>query len=136
MDSTFDRWGEAVVYVGIVWGAIELGTEYTGRPRRRRDGLGVHGQLHPGPRREPRLRARQGHGQRRLRPARGPARHPHRRARPRASPAGRRPTGTGGVRTRISALVLDITLGLLALLATITTIQRIVVTLNQASREG
>ena len=25
LDSTFDRWGEGVVYVGIVWGAIEMG---------------------------------------------------------------------------------------------------------------
>lgn len=25
MDSTFDRWGEAVVYVGIVWGTLDLG---------------------------------------------------------------------------------------------------------------
>jgi len=24
-DSVFDRWGEGVVYVGIVWGALELG---------------------------------------------------------------------------------------------------------------
>ena len=25
LDSTFDRWGEGVVYVGIVWGSLELG---------------------------------------------------------------------------------------------------------------
>ena len=25
MDSTFDRWGEGVVYLGILWGALELG---------------------------------------------------------------------------------------------------------------
>lgn len=25
LDSTFDRWGEGVVYVGIVWGAMEMG---------------------------------------------------------------------------------------------------------------
>lgn len=25
MDSTFDRWGEGVVYVGILWGTLELG---------------------------------------------------------------------------------------------------------------
>src|SRR3954469_1219351 len=29
LDSTMDRWGEAVVYVGIVWGAIGLATERT-----------------------------------------------------------------------------------------------------------
>ena len=58
MDSTFDRWGEAVVYVGIVWGAVQLGYELHRGPRRRRDGLRVHGQLHPGQVREPRLRAR------------------------------------------------------------------------------
>ena len=27
MDSTFDRWGEGVVYLGILWGALELGLE-------------------------------------------------------------------------------------------------------------
>ncbi len=25
MDSTFDRWGEGVVYLGILWGTLELG---------------------------------------------------------------------------------------------------------------
>lgn len=25
MDSVFDRWGEGVIYFGIIWGAIELG---------------------------------------------------------------------------------------------------------------
>ena len=25
LDSTFDRWGEGVVFVGIVWGAMEMG---------------------------------------------------------------------------------------------------------------
>ena len=25
MDSVFDRWGEALVYVGLVWGALDLG---------------------------------------------------------------------------------------------------------------
>ena len=25
MDSTFDRWGEVVVYVGIVWGTLDMG---------------------------------------------------------------------------------------------------------------
>ena len=25
MDSTFDRWGEGVVYIGIVWGAMDMG---------------------------------------------------------------------------------------------------------------
>ena len=34
------------------------------------------------------------------------------------------------------AAVLEVTLGLLAVLATVTTVQRIVVTLNQAAREG
>ena len=27
MDSTFDRWGEAILYIGIVWGAIGLGID-------------------------------------------------------------------------------------------------------------
>jgi CDP-diacylglycerol--glycerol-3-phosphate 3-phosphatidyltransferase len=25
MDSVFDRWGEVIIYVGIVWGALEMG---------------------------------------------------------------------------------------------------------------
>lgn len=25
LDSTFDRWGEGVIYVGIVWGALDMG---------------------------------------------------------------------------------------------------------------
>ncbi|HET7828948.1 MAG TPA: CDP-alcohol phosphatidyltransferase family protein [Candidatus Limnocylindrales bacterium] len=27
MDSTFDRWGEGIVYIGIAWGAVSLGVE-------------------------------------------------------------------------------------------------------------
>ena len=50
------------------------------RPRRGRDGLRVHGQLHPRQVGEPGLRARHRHGQRRPRPARDPDRHPHPRA--------------------------------------------------------
>ena len=80
MDSTFDRWGEAVVYVGIVWGCVAAGFDQGAVLAAAAMACRVHGQLHPRSRREPRLRARQGHGQRRLRAARGAARHPHRRA--------------------------------------------------------
>ena len=27
MDSTFDRWGEGIVYIGIAWGAVALGVD-------------------------------------------------------------------------------------------------------------
>ena len=29
LDSTFDRWGEGVVYLGIVWGAVDMGLSRT-----------------------------------------------------------------------------------------------------------
>lgn len=29
LDSTFDRWGEGIVYVGIAWGALEVGLSRT-----------------------------------------------------------------------------------------------------------
>ena len=141
MDSTFDRWGEAVVYVGIVWGCVvggfDLGAilaaaamasafmvSYT---RARAESLGF------------------------------------------APPAGMAAVGFAPREVRLLILTiglvltgltgwplvadlapneacvdycdasgpfLAVTLGILAFLATITTIQRIVVTLNQASHEG
>jgi phosphatidylglycerophosphate synthase len=141
MDSTFDRWGEAVVYVGIVYGCVAGGFDlgavlaaaamaaafmvsYT---RARAESLGF------------------------------------------APPAGMAAVGFAPREVRLLILTiglvltgltgwplvadlapnevcidgcdtsgpyLGITLGILAFLATITTIQRIVVTLNQASREG
>ena len=44
-------------------------------------------------------------------------------------------SGAGGAAYPASAIALELALGLIAVLATITTIQRIVVTLNQARRQ-
>ncbi len=124
MDSTFDRWGEAVVYVGIVVGAINAGFDlvavlaaaamaaafmvsYT---RARAESLGFA----PG-----KGMANVGFAPREVRLV--------------GLTAGLLIAGTAGTQT---PQVLEATLALLALLATITTVQRIVVTLNQASREG
>jgi CDP-diacylglycerol---glycerol-3-phosphate 3-phosphatidyltransferase len=141
MDSTFDRWGEAVVYVGIVWGALEIGTFNTvvlaaaamasafmvSYTRARAESLGFV----PG-----KGMANVGLAPREVRlviltvglivaglltPG---------------ADTSSCTTCAGGMAYPLNALALDVTLGLLALLATITTIQRIVVTLNQASREG
>jgi CDP-diacylglycerol--glycerol-3-phosphate 3-phosphatidyltransferase len=127
MDSTFDRWGEAVVYVGIVWGAIGLGTERTAvlaaaamasafmvsYTRARAESLGFV----PG-----KGMANVGFAPREVRLV--------------ILTAGLVIAGIAGTGSDpgnpTNALVLDITLGLIALLATITTIQRVVVTLNQA----
>jgi CDP-diacylglycerol--glycerol-3-phosphate 3-phosphatidyltransferase len=124
MDSTFDRWGEAVVYVGIVFGSIGAGLQvaavlaaaamasafmvsYT---RARAESLGFA----PG-----KGMANVGLAPREVRLV--------------ILTVGLLWAGVAGGST---ALALEITLGLLAVLATVTTIQRIVVTLNQASREG
>ena len=56
----FDRWGEAVVYVGIVVGCVDAGFDLGAVPGGRRHGLGLHGQLRPGEVRGPRLHP--GHG--------------------------------------------------------------------------
>ncbi len=48
LDSVFDRWGEAVVYVGIVVGCLGVGVQPRRRPGRVRDGRGIPGQLRPG----------------------------------------------------------------------------------------
>jgi CDP-diacylglycerol--glycerol-3-phosphate 3-phosphatidyltransferase len=127
MDSTFDRWGEAVVYVGIVWGAIGLGTDRTAvlaaaamasafmvsYTRARAESLGFV----PG-----KGMANVGFAPREVRLV--------------ILTAGLVIAGIAGTGSDpanpTNALVLDVTLGLLALLATITTIQRVVVTLNQA----
>ncbi len=131
MDSVFDRWGEGVVYVGILFGALELG-EYlvallTGAAmvaafmvsytRAKAESLGFA----PGHR----------HGQHRARPARGPDRHPDRRA----HRAGLFGTAAQGAATPTGVVVLELALGLIAILGTITVIQRIVVTINQASKQ-
>jgi CDP-diacylglycerol--glycerol-3-phosphate 3-phosphatidyltransferase len=139
MDSTFDRWGEAVVYVGIVYGCVAGGFDlgavlaaaamaaafmvsYT---RARAESLGFA----PG-----KGMANVGFAPREVRLViltlglvlvgiTG-------------FPLAAEVPGTGDVTYSTSGAILAIALGILALLATITTIQRIVVTLNQASHEG
>jgi CDP-diacylglycerol---glycerol-3-phosphate 3-phosphatidyltransferase len=134
MDSVFDRWGEAVVYVGIVWGTLQLGYErpvvlaaaamasafmvsYT---RAKAESLGFT----PGT-----GMANVGLAPREVRIAIltvgliaagllavDPATFDE---------------GAGGGAYALEAVALEISLGLIAILATITTIQRIVHTINQ-----
>ncbi|MEO5964798.1 MAG: CDP-alcohol phosphatidyltransferase family protein [Candidatus Limnocylindrales bacterium] len=137
MDSVFDRWGEGVVYVGIVWGTLDLGlwrpivlaaaamasafmVSYT---RAKAESLGFEpgsGMANVGlaPREVRILILTLG-----------------------LIGAGIVGTGidtsscttcAGGAAYPLGALVLELALGLIALLATITTIQRIVHTINQA----
>jgi phosphatidylglycerophosphate synthase len=141
MDSTFDRWGEAVVYVGIVWGCVAAGFDlgavlaaiamasafmvsYT---RARAESLGFA----PG-----KGMANVGLAPREVRLViltiglilTGVSSAPFMQQ----VPAGSSCTDF----CSSSAPLLAVTLGILAILATITTIQRIVVTLNQASHAG
>jgi phosphatidylglycerophosphate synthase len=138
LDSTFDRWGEGVVYVGIVWGAMDMGlvrpvilaaaamvaafmVSYT---RAKAESLGFapgKGMANVGlaPREVRLVILTAGLVAAGLLPG--------------------LPTDVdvpGALAYPPSALALEAALGLIALLATITTIQRIVATLRQASREG
>ncbi len=136
LDSTFDRWGEGVVYLGITWGAMELGltrpvilaaaamtsafmVSYT---RARAESLGFA----PG-----KGMANVGLAPREVRLViltlglviAGVL-------------TGAQPTdGAGGMAYPLNALALEGSLGLIAVLATITTVQRIVVTLRQAASQ-
>jgi phosphatidylglycerophosphate synthase len=136
MDSTFDRWGEGVVYVGITWGALDMGislpvvlsalamssafmVSYT---RAKSESLGFA----PG-----KGMANVGLAPREVRlviltiglVAAG------------LLPGLPQDTGSAGAMAYPpSALALDAALGLIAVLATITTIQRIVATVGQANR--
>jgi CDP-diacylglycerol--glycerol-3-phosphate 3-phosphatidyltransferase len=132
MDSTFDRWGEAVVYVGIVWGCVDAGFDlgailaagamaaafmvsYT---RARAESLGFA----PG-----KGMANVGFAPREVRLV--------------ILTVGLIVTGLAGgvvVSGGTSAggtVPLAVTLGLIVVLATITTIQRVVVTINQAANQ-
>ena len=137
MDSTFDRWGEGVVYLGILWGALELGyslpviltgaalvsafmVSYT---RAKSESLGYV----PGT-----GMANVGLAPREIRIViltlglLG------------AGVAGTPPETAASsllVNAPLGVLILDAALGLIAVLATITVIQRIVATVNQASNE-
>jgi phosphatidylglycerophosphate synthase len=134
MDSVFDRWGEGVIYLGIVWGAIDMGlsrpvilaaaamasafmVSYT-RAKAENQGFASGAGM-----------AAIGFAPREVRiiiltvglVAAGllpglPA------------DAG----GAGATAYPLNAIALEISLGLIAVLATITTIQRIVHTINQA----
>jgi phosphatidylglycerophosphate synthase len=136
MDSVFDRWGEGVVYAGILWGALELGysraivltgaamvsafmVSYT---RAKAESLGFT----PGT-----GMANVGLAPREVRIViltlgllaagiLGTS----------IETAG---NGAGGAAYPLGVLALELALGLIAVLATITVIQRIVVTINQAS---
>ena len=85
MDSTFDKLGEILVFIGCIAALAELERRDGADPGgRRRDGRIDHGQLHPGEVRRPRLFLRHGPGRGRHHAPRGPprdhlARHrPHR----------------------------------------------------------
>ena len=84
MDSVFDRWGEAIVYIGIGRGPDrgQLGRRRAGIGRRG-DGLGVHGQLHQGQVGRPRVHHWDRHGRDRADAARGAPDRPVARADPR-----------------------------------------------------
>ena len=136
MDSTFDRWGEGVVYIGILWGALQLGYELpvllTGAAmvsafmvsyaRAKSESLGFA----PGT-----GMANVGLAPREIRIVIltlgliG------------AGIAGTPPalTASGLIDSPLGVLILDAALGLIAVLATITVIQRIVATINQASNQ-
>ncbi len=131
MDSVFDRWGEGVVYVGILFGALELGqylpailtgaamvaafmVSYT---RAKAESLGFA----PGT-----GMANIGLAPREVRIVIltigliG---------------AGILGTSAEGVATPTGLIVLEAALGLIAILATVTVIQRIVATINQAAKQ-
>jgi phosphatidylglycerophosphate synthase len=128
MDSTFDRWGEAIVYIGVIWGAMTLGIDlavvlgavamgsafmvsYT---RAKSESLGFA----PGT-----GMANVGLAPREIRIVILTIG---------LVLAGLLPATADGAATPPNAIALELALGLIAVLATITTIQRIVVTWNQA----
>ena len=128
MDSTFDRWGEAIVYIGVIWGSMTLGIDlavvlgavamgsafmvsYT---RAKSESLGFA----PGT-----GMANVGLAPREIRIVILTIG---------LVLAGLLPATADGAATPPNAIALELALGLIAVLATITTIQRIVVTWNQA----
>jgi CDP-diacylglycerol--glycerol-3-phosphate 3-phosphatidyltransferase len=139
MDSTFDRWGEGVVYVGIVWGTLDMGlwrpivlaaaamasafmVSYT---RAKAESLGFTAgtrmaNVGLAPREVRIVILTVGLVAAGLLPGL-------------SADTG---AGTGGTAYPASALALEAALGLIAVLATVTTIQRIVHTINQAAQQG
>jgi CDP-diacylglycerol--glycerol-3-phosphate 3-phosphatidyltransferase len=138
MDSTFDRWGEGVVYLGILWGTLDMGlsrpviltgaalvsafmVSYT---RAKSESLGFApgtGMANIGlaPREVRIVILTIGLVAAGLLPG---------------FPADTG-EGAGGAAYPLSALALEAALGLIAVLATITTIQRIVATIRQAGKQ-
>jgi phosphatidylglycerophosphate synthase len=136
LDSTFDRWGEGVVYVGITWGALDMGiwlpvvlsalamssafmVSYT---RAKSESLGFvpgKGMANVGlaPREVRLVILTLGLVVAGLLPG---------------LPADT--SAPGAMAYPLSAIALEAALGLIAVLATITTIQRIVATVGQAGR--
>ena len=137
MDSTFDRWGEGIVYIGIAWGAVAMGLERTvvltaaamvsafmvSYTRAKSESLGFA----PGT-----GMANVGLAPREVRIVILTIG---------LIAAGLLPglptdtSGAGGAAYPANAIALELALGLIAVLATITTIQRIVVTMNQARQQ-
>jgi CDP-diacylglycerol--glycerol-3-phosphate 3-phosphatidyltransferase len=128
MDSTFDRWGEAIVYIGVIWGAMTLDLDlavvlgaaamgsafmvsYT---RAKSESLGFA----PGT-----GMANVGLAPREIRIVILTIG---------LVLAGLLPAAVEGAATPPNVIALELALGLIAVLATITTIQRIVVTWKQA----
>ncbi len=137
LDSTFDRWGEGVVYIGIVWGSMDMGlfrpvilaaaamlssfmVSYT---RARAESLGFA----PG-----KGMANVGLAPREVRLVILTAGLILAGILPGMSQSSC-DTCAGSVPYPLNALVLEAALGLIAVLATITTIQRIAATLRQAA---
>ena len=140
MDSTFDRWGEGVVYLGILWGALELGyslpvvltgaamvsafmVSYT---RAKSESLGFV----PGT-----GMANVGLAPREIRIVILTVGLIGAGIAGTSIDTSSCPTCAGGAAYPVGVLILQLALGLIAVLATITVIQRIVATINQASKQ-
>ncbi len=139
MDSVFDRWGESVVYVGIVWGALEMGVfrpvvfaaaamaaafmvSYT---RAKSEGLGFT---------EGTGMAAVGLAPREVRIVILTIGLLGAGLLASAADVGGDPGPAGAVAYPLAALALEVALGLIAILATITTIQRVLHVRGRASR--
>ncbi len=135
MDSVFDRAGEVIVYVGIVVGLEELGILHGPVSCRGSARLGRHGQLHPIEVGGTRLHGRHRDGRHRRHAARDPAGHPQprpdRRRHPRYCALLHRRWGRWAA-FPVGAYVILVALGIIAVGATITVIQRILHVRSQA----
>jgi CDP-diacylglycerol--glycerol-3-phosphate 3-phosphatidyltransferase len=137
MDSTFDRWGEGVVYVGIAWGTLDMGywrpvvltaaamtaafmVSYT---RAKAESLGFTAGTGM---------ANVGLAPREVRIAILTLGLVAAGLLPGPFEGG---GGAGGAAYPLPALALEVALSLIAVLATVTTIQRILHTIHQASRQ-